>query len=72
MRPLTERQQEIVELRLAGHSYKQIGEQLAIGDKTVCSHLKAARDNLGFYTIDEMLAAQRAAPADVQSFGGTD
>lgn len=48
--PLTPRQQEILRLLSAGHSYEQIGLALDLSVNTIRSHLRTIYDRLGAST----------------------
>ena len=48
--PLTPRQQEILRLLSAGHSYEQIGLALELSVNTIRSHLRTIYDRLGAST----------------------
>jgi DNA-binding CsgD family transcriptional regulator len=48
--PLTPRQQEILQLLSAGHSYEQIGLALDLSVNTIRSHLRTIYDRLGAST----------------------
>lgn len=42
---LTPQQRKIAELRLKGYSYKEIGDELGISDRTVQEHIQEIRKN---------------------------
>lgn len=57
---LSEREQEIGSLVLAGLTYKQIGEQLFISAKTVEHHVARMRDRLGVTSRNDLFGRLRA------------
>ena len=57
---LSDREQEIGSLVLAGLTYKQIGEQLFISAKTVEHHVARIRDRLGVTTRNDLFGRLRA------------
>jgi DNA-binding CsgD family transcriptional regulator len=66
---LSDREQEVAELVLAGLTYKQIGDRLFISAKTVEHHVARMRSRLNCANRSELLARLRAIAAD-QSSGG--
>ncbi len=57
---LSDREQEIGSLVLAGLTYKQIGEQLFISAKTVEHHVARMRDRLGVSSRNDLFGRLRA------------
>jgi DNA-binding CsgD family transcriptional regulator len=57
---LTEREQEVADLVLAGLTYRQVGEKLFISAKTVEHHMARIRHRLGCSSRGEMLAKLRS------------
>lgn len=51
---LTDRQREIVDLRLQGLSTRKIAEQLAITNTTVEKYIQQAYKKLGVHNMDEL------------------
>jgi DNA-binding CsgD family transcriptional regulator len=62
--PLSEREQEVADLVLAGMTYKQIGDKLFISAKTVEHHVARMRQRLDCGSRSELLARLRALAAD--------
>ncbi|NJC64635.1 helix-turn-helix transcriptional regulator [Planosporangium flavigriseum] len=67
---LSEREQEVADLVLAGMTYKQIGDRLFISAKTVEHHVARMRQRLGCGSRSELLARLRAMAAE-RAGGGT-
>jgi DNA-binding CsgD family transcriptional regulator len=61
---LSEREQEVAELVLAGLTYKQIGDRLFISAKTVEHHVARMRQRLNCANRSELLARLRAMAED--------
>lgn len=61
---LSEREQEVADLVLAGLTYKQIGNKLFISAKTVEHHVARMRQRLGCTSRSELLARLRAMAAE--------
>ncbi|MEV1289717.1 helix-turn-helix transcriptional regulator [Micromonospora sp. NPDC049679] len=61
---LSDREQEVADLVLAGLTYKQIGDRLFISAKTVEHHVARMRQRLGCGSRSELLARLRAMAAD--------
>jgi DNA-binding CsgD family transcriptional regulator len=59
VRKLSEREQEVAELVLAGMTYKQIGGRLFISAKTVEHHVARIRQRLGCTSRSDLLAKLR-------------
>lgn len=57
---LSKREREVVEQRMAGKSYDEIGTALGLSEKTVGVHLCNARNKLGHVSIAAMLDALTA------------
>jgi len=57
---LTEREQEVADLVLAGLTYRQVGEKLFISAKTVEHHMARIRHRLGCASRGELLAKLRS------------
>ncbi|WP_162907968.1 helix-turn-helix transcriptional regulator, partial [Allorhizocola rhizosphaerae] len=57
---LSEREQEVAQLVLAGLTYKQVGDQLFISAKTVEHHVARMRQRLNCSSRSELLARLRA------------
>ena len=53
--PLTEREREVMALLARGASYRKIGEQLHIGERTVETHRRRIADKLGVSTRAELV-----------------
>jgi DNA-binding CsgD family transcriptional regulator len=66
---LSDREQEVADLVLAGMTYKQIGDRLFISAKTVEHHVARMRQRLGCGSRSELLARLRAMAAE-RSGGG--
>ncbi|MEV4753679.1 LuxR C-terminal-related transcriptional regulator [Micromonospora sp. NPDC049559] len=64
---LSEREQEVAELVLAGLTYKQIGDRLFISAKTVEHHVARMRSRLNCANRSELLARLRVIVADRSS-----
>lgn len=65
MRPLTARQQQVLDLWLAGTTYRELARCLGISPETVNPHLKNIRDKLGASGISRsalMEASRDKAP----------
>ncbi|NJC69005.1 helix-turn-helix transcriptional regulator [Planosporangium thailandense] len=60
---LSDREQEVADLVLAGMTYKQIGDRLFISAKTVEHHVARMRQRLGCGSRSELLARLRAMAA---------
>jgi DNA-binding CsgD family transcriptional regulator len=60
---LSEREQEVAGLVLAGMTYKQIGDRLFISAKTVEHHVARMRQRLNCGSRSELLARLRAMAA---------
>ena len=58
-RRLSDREQEVADLVLAGMTYKQIGDQLFISAKTVEHHVARIRQRLGCTSRSDLLARLR-------------
>lgn len=56
---LSGREQEVVELVLAGLTYKQIGKRLFISAKTVEHHVGRIKQRLGCTSREDLLARLR-------------
>jgi DNA-binding CsgD family transcriptional regulator len=61
---LSEREQEVADLVLAGMTYKQVGDRLFISAKTVEHHVARMRQRLNCGSRSELLARLRAMAAD--------
>lgn len=61
---LSEREQQVAELVLAGLTYKQVGDRLYISAKTVEHHMARIRQRLGCTDRRELLARLRAMTAE--------
>jgi DNA-binding CsgD family transcriptional regulator len=61
-RPLTARQREIVELMLAGLSYREIADRLVMSVRSVEGHAYRACQRVGASSRDELIAIIRAGP----------
>jgi DNA-binding CsgD family transcriptional regulator len=62
--PISQREREVAELVVAGHTYREIGSRLYISAKTVEHHVSRMRHRLGAGTRSELLARLRAELAD--------
>ncbi|MGN9774467.1 LuxR C-terminal-related transcriptional regulator [Micromonospora sp. H33] len=67
---LSEREQEVAELVVAGLTYREIGDRLFISAKTVEHHVARMRSRLNCATRAELLALLRTAVADRSSGAG--
>jgi DNA-binding CsgD family transcriptional regulator len=56
---LSEREKEVAELVLAGHTYKQVGQRLFISAKTVEHHIGRIKQRLGCSSREDLLAQLR-------------
>lgn len=56
---LSEREKEVAELVLAGHTYKQVGQRLFISAKTVEHHIGRIKQRLGCTSREDLLARLR-------------
>ncbi len=56
---LSDREKEVAELVVAGHTYKQIGQKLFISAKTVEHHIGRMKQRLGCSSRDELLQRLR-------------
>jgi DNA-binding CsgD family transcriptional regulator len=63
-RRLSDREQEVATLVLAGMTYKQVGDRLFISAKTVEHHVARMRQRLGCGSRSELLARLRAMAAE--------
>jgi DNA-binding CsgD family transcriptional regulator len=63
-RRLSDREQEVAELVLAGMTYKQIGDRLFISAKTVEHHVARIRQRLGCTSRSDLLARLRELAAE--------
>ena len=61
---LSEREKEVAELVLAGHTYKQVGQRLFISAKTVEHHIGRIKQRLGCTSRDDLLAQLRRMLAE--------
>lgn len=61
---LSEREREVAELVLLGHTYREIGARLFISAKTVEHHVARIRRRLGADSRSELLAMLRVAHGD--------
>jgi DNA-binding CsgD family transcriptional regulator len=61
---LSDREQEVADLVLAGMTYKQVGDQLFISAKTVEHHVARMRQRLNCANRSELLARLRSMAAD--------
>jgi DNA-binding CsgD family transcriptional regulator len=64
---LSEREQEVADLVLAGLTYKQVGDRLFISAKTVEHHVARMRQRLNCGSRSELLARLRAMAAERSS-----
>jgi DNA-binding CsgD family transcriptional regulator len=62
--PISQREREVAELVVAGHTYREIGSRLYISAKTVEHHVSRMRHRLGADTRSELLARLRAELAE--------
>jgi DNA-binding CsgD family transcriptional regulator len=60
--PLTGRQREVVELVVAGLSYRDIAERLVMSVRSVEGHVYRACQRVGANTREELVAIIRAGP----------
>jgi DNA-binding CsgD family transcriptional regulator len=60
--PLTARQREIVELMMAGLSYREIADRLVMSVRSVEGHAYRACQRVGASSRDELIAIIRAGP----------
>ncbi|MEW2385349.1 helix-turn-helix transcriptional regulator [Micromonospora sp. NPDC047707] len=67
---LSEREQEVAELVVAGLTYREIGDRLFISAKTVEHHVARMRSRLNCASRAELLALLRTAVADRSSSAG--
>lgn len=61
---LSEREKEVAELVLAGHTYKQVGQRLFISAKTVEHHIGRIKQRLGCSSREDLLAQLRQMLAE--------
>ena len=61
---LSQRERDVAELVVAGHTYREIGGRLYISAKTVEHHVSRMRQRLGASTRSDLLARLRAELAD--------
>lgn len=64
---LSEREQEVADLVVAGHTYKQIAGKLFISAKTVEHHVARMRQRLNCQSRSELLARLRAMQTSMQT-----
>lgn len=61
---LTRRQREVLRLMAKGNSYKQIGKELFISERTVKFHIEQAKASLGLKTKEQLIDFIERGPAD--------
>jgi DNA-binding CsgD family transcriptional regulator len=57
---LTDRQREVVDLRLQGYTHKQVAEKLGITPHTVKSYLMIVYEKLEVHSVNELYGAMLA------------
>lgn len=58
--PLSEREQQVARLVLAGHTYKEVGGRLFLSERTVEHHMARIRQRLGAASRGELLERLRS------------
>jgi DNA-binding CsgD family transcriptional regulator len=58
---LSRREEEVCDLLVRGHSYKSIGDELGIGERTVETHAKSVYRKMGVKTRLELVAQRGRA-----------